>query len=374
MRLPLGPTARLAQKEFRQIFRDPMMVRLIFIMPLIQLFVLGYAVSLDLKGVRLGMLDEDRSAASRRLARAVIETETFKPGPPVNSAAELRDQLIEGRADLCLHFAPGFGRDLERGDARAALVIDGRNSAQAGQALAQAQAILAREAACLAAEERGAPLRASGARLETLFLYNPELVSRFNMVPAIVVVLITVISAMLTSMTVVREKELGTLEQLLVSPLTPRQLVLGKTIPLAVLAYGELALAATVAVLWYRLPLAGSVPLLAGAVFLYLLVTLGGGLLASTVSHTQQQAVFTVWFCLVFGILLSGFFFPVSNMPAALRWLTWLNPMRFVIEIVRGIFLKGSGTADLWPQLAMLALHGATVFSLALWRFRKRIA
>jgi len=367
-----GPVRRLAQKEFRQIFRDKVMVRLIFIMPIVQLFVLGYAVTLDLKGVRLSVLDEDGGPAARRLARAVVETETFAPGPVAGSEAELRDHLVAGRADLGLRLPAGLGRDLEEGRGRAALIVDGRNSAQAGQALAQAQAILGREAARLE-RERGAAPPTAGVVLAPLYLYNPELVSRFHMVPAIVVVLVTVISAMLTSMTVVREKELGTLEQLLVTPLTPRQLVLGKTLPLALLTYGELALATTVAVLWYRLPLAGSVPLLAGAVLLYLLVTLGGGLLASTVSHTQQQAVFTVWFFLVFGILLSGFFFPVSNMPEVLRWLTWLNPMRFVVEIVRGIFLKGSGAADLWPQLAMLALHGGTVFGLALWRFRKRI-
>ncbi|MDP2359967.1 MAG: ABC transporter permease [bacterium] len=363
----------LIVKEFRQIFRDPMMVRLIVFMPIIQLFVLGYAVSFDLKGVRLSVLDEDGSASSRRLAAAVLQTETFRPGPVAAHPREIEHLLVTGRTDIALHLPAGFQRDQERGRAVLGLTVDGRNSAQAGQALAQIQAILQLEARRASREATGrAP--AGGIRLATLFLYNPELVSRFQMVPAIVVVLVTVISAMLTSMTVVREKELGTLEQLLVSPLTPLQLVLGKTLPLALLSFGELALATTVAVLWYQLPLAGSVPLLGGAFLLYLLVTLGGGLLASTVSGTQQQAMFTVWFFLVFAILLSGFFFPVANMPEALIWLTWLNPMRFIIEIVRGIFLKGSGAADLWPQLAMLALHGTAFFSLAIWRFRKRLA
>lgn len=370
----MGPTGRLVQKEFRQIFRGPMMLRLILIMPIIQLFVLGYAVSLDLKGVRMSVLDPEPGPLTRRLARVVWETETFRPGPPVGSPGQAEELLVQGRTDLVLRFPRGLEQDLERGRASLGVILDGRNSSQAGQALAQVQAILRQEEQRIRAERRGADPARSGVQVSTLFLYNPELVSKHQMVPAIVVVLITVISAMLTGMTVVREKELGTLEQLLVSPLTPRQLVLGKTIPLAVLAFGELLLAATVAVLWYKLPLEGSIVLLAAAVFLYLLVTLGGGLLASTVSSTQQQAIFTVWFFLVFGILLSGFFFPVANMPQALRWLTWLNPMRFVIEIVRGIFLKGSGLTDLWIQLLMLGVHGGGMFGLALWRFRKRIA
>lgn len=369
----MGPIGRLVQKEFRQIRRDPMMLRLILIMPLIQLFVLGYAVSLDLKGVRVSVLDPAPGPTSRRLAAALLESETFRPGPSVHSPAQAEWLLVEGRTDLVLRFPPRLERDFQRGRAGLGILLDGRNSAQAGQALAQAQAILRQEEQRLRAEQAGAR-ELPGVRLATLFLYNPELVSRFQMVPAIVVVLITVISAMLTGMTVVREQELGTLEQLLVSPLSPRQLVLGKTIPLAILSYGELLLATGIAVLWYRLPLVGSIPLLALAVFLYLLVTLGGGLLASTVSSTQQQAIFTVWFFLVFGILLSGFFFPVANMPQALRWLTWLNPMRFVIEIVRGIFLKGSGLADLWSQLLILTVHGCGMFGLALWRFRKTVA
>jgi len=369
----MGPTARLVQKEFRQIFRDPLMVRLILVMPIIQLFVLGYAVSLDLKGVRVSVLDPAPGPVTRQLAQAVWETETFTPGPPASSPAVAAELLVQGRTDVVLHFPVGLERDMRRGHGTMGISLDGRNSAQAGQALAQAQAVLDLEAGKVAARWKGAPPRAKGVTLRTLYLYNPELVSRHQMVPAITVLLITIISAMLTGMSVVREKELGTLEQLLVSPLTPRQLVLGKTIPLAILAYGELTLATTIALLWFHLPLTGSVPLLAVAVFLYLLVTLGGGLLASTVSSTQQQAIFTVWFFLVFSILLSGFFFPVANMPQALRWLTWLNPMRFVIEIVRGIYLKGSGPGDLALQMGLLALHGTAVFSLALWRFRKRV-
>lgn len=368
----MGPVGRMVQKEFRQIFRDPTMVRMILAMPLVQLMVLGYAVSLDLKGVRVGVLDEDRSATGRRLVEAVHACDTFVPGPSVASHDELAQRLLRGETDLVLELPAGWAEDLRAGRARLGLAVDGRNSSQAGQAAGQLAELAALELGRVAAEEPGPPRAAPGrTAIAPLYLYNPALVSRYNMVPGVVVVLITVISAMLTGMTVVRERELGTLEQLMVTPLRPWQLVVGKTLPLALLSYFELVVAAALAVLWFRLPLVGSVPLLAFAVGLYLLVTLGGGLLASTVSRTQQQAVFTVWFFLVFGILLSGFFFPVANMPQALRWITFANPMRYIIEIVRGIFLKGSGAVDLWPQLAALGGLGLASYGLALARFRK---
>ena len=371
----MGPIHHLIQKEFHQIFHNPMMVRLIFLMPIIQLFVLGFALSLDLKGVRVSVLDHEHSALTRRVEQTILASETFVPGPVASSPRELDSLLVHGHTDLGLWLPVDWSpRAVRRDPTPAGLYLDGRNSSQAGQAAGQVMQILADERLQPGLPPDG-PSRADAGRvsLKPLFLYNPELISRYNMVPGIVVVLITVISAMLTGMTVVREKELGTLEQLLVSPLTPWQLVLGKTLPLAILAYGELALATTVDVIGFQLPLEGSVLLLADAVGLYLLVTIGGGLLASTVSRTQQQAVFTVWFFLIFAILLSGFFFPVANMPWALRWLTLFNPMRYAVEIVRGIFLKAAGPADLWPQLLALAVLGVISFSLAVWRFRKRL-
>lgn len=368
----MGPVARLVQKELRQIRRDPMIVRMILVMPIVQLLVLGYAVSLDLKGVRVSVLDEANSAASRRLVEAVLACETFVPGPAVASTDEIQFRLQHGTTDLALHVPVDHGRASLGETAELGVAIDGRNSAQAGQAAGQLAELVALQASREAAHMPGAWRPTPGrATLKPLHLYNPELKSRFNMVPGIVVLLITVLSAMLVGMTVVRERELGTLEQLRVTPLKPWQLALGKTLPLALVCYGELALATVFAVFWFRLPLVGSVPLLALAVLLYLLTTLGGGLLASTVSRTQQQAVFTVWFFLVFGILLSGFFFPVANMPPALHWITFANPMRWILEVVRGIFLKGSGLADLWPQFAALAAIGSASYGAALWRFRR---
>ena len=223
---------------------------------------------------------------------------------------------------------------------------------------------MAREAGVVAI---GPPLRS-----HTRFFYNPELVSRYYMVPGILVILVTIVSALLTSMAVVREKEIGTLEQLLVTPLKTGHLIAGKIIPFAILSYATLALATFEAVLVFHVPIAGSLGLLAVAMAAYLLVTLGGGLLASTVSSTQQQAMFTAWFFLVFGILMSGFFYPVANMPPWAQTLTLLNPMRYIMSIVRGILLKGAGAGDIAQDFVRLLVLGVVTFSLAVVRFRKR--
>jgi len=204
------------------------------------------------------------------------------------------------------------------------------------------------------------------------YFYNPTLESRYYMIPGILVLLITLISAFLTGMAVVKEKELGTLEQLMVSPLSPAQLIIGKTVPFVILAYFELTVAATFAIWWFNLPLVGSISLLAVCALVYLLVTLGIGLLVSTISNTQQQAMFTIWFFLVFGILMSGFFFPVENMPLTIQKITYINPLRYFIEIIRGIFLRGATLDDVLPNLLPLLGIGLVIFSTAILRFRKR--
>ena len=361
------------QKEFRQVFRDRAMLRIIFVVPLLQLFVFAYATNTDLRRVRVAVLDEDRSGASRRLADAFPATQEFVPGPRARDVRELESFLRRGAADLALHIPRDYERDLLLGRVPAVgLTVDGTNSSLAGRATGYATTIVRREAARWRAEASPAAGGRVPIEAVTRFFYNPELESRYYMVPAILVLLVTVISALLTGMSVVREKEIGTLEQLQVSPLKPAQIIAGKTIPYAVIAFFELALATTIAVFAFRLPLAGSLPVFALGAAVYLLVTLGIGLLASTVSSTQQQAMFAVWFFLVFGILMSGFFYPIDNMPAWARELTRVNPLRYMMNIVRGVFLKGAGFADLRQDLAVLAGLGLTVFSAAVLRFRKR--
>lgn len=377
------------RKEFRQVFRDHAMVRIIFVVPMVQLFVFAYATNTDLRNVRYAVLDEDHTEASRDLVAAFRATREFVPGPVAANGQELEDFLLHGDAEIALRIPRNYARDLLRGASpEVAVNVDGTNSSRAGRAAGYAGTIIRAETARFLAsspaaagsagsDAAAAPGIASPApRIQgiTRFFYNPELESRYYMVPAILVLLVTVISALLTGMAVVREREIGTLDQLLVSPLKPAQIIAGKTIPFAIIAFFEFAVTTTVAVLWFGLPLVGSIPVLLLGGMIYLLVTLGVGLLASTVSSTQQQAMFVVWFFLVFGILMSGFFYPVDNMPAWARELTRVNPLRYMMNIVRGVFLKGSGFADLKGDLAMLLALGLAVFSAAVFRFRKRAA
>ncbi|MFO7653836.1 MAG: ABC transporter permease [Candidatus Krumholzibacteriia bacterium] len=373
----------LVRKEFRQILRDRAMLRMIFLMPVVQLFVFSYAANLDLENVSVARLDEDRTPASRQLLAAFDQSDVFVAGPAASTPEELAGHLLHEDARVAVWIPADFAVDLAAGRTPpVALTLDGQNSSLAGRAASYAGDLIAREMDRMRAEAAvdgtiggtnsgGLP----PPRIEkiTRFFYNPQLESRFFMVPGILVVLITVISALLTGMAVVREKEIGTLEQLLVSPISAPQLIAGKTIPFVIISYFELVFAGTIAVLWFRVPLEGSLFLLAVAALAYLLVTLGMGLLASVVSTTQQQAMFTVWFFLVFSILMSGFFFPVENMPGWAQALTLANPMRWILEIVRGVFLKGAGFADLWPQLATLSVMGVAVFLAAALQFGRRL-
>jgi len=364
--------AFLIRKEFLQIRRDPAILRLIFAVPVLQLMVLGYAANLDLERVPVSFLDQDRTAGSRSLEDAFLATTTFVPGPPASSPEELQSLLDHDRADLTVWIPRHYARDLAAGrTVPVGIAVDGINSASAGKAAGYASRIVQEEARRLAAA-RGLAPRGRTVTAATRFFYNPELVSRIYMVPGILVILVTIVSAMLTGMAVVREKEIGTLEQLMVTPLRAGHLVAGKTLPFALLSYLTLTIATTLGVLWFHLPINGSLVLLAGSMAAYLLVTLGVGLLASTVSSTQQQAMFTVWFFLIFGILMSGFFYPIANMPHWARMLTYANPMRYIMAIVRGIFLKGASAADLWPQIAALAGIGVVVFTAAVRGFAKQ--
>jgi len=378
----LRPIPFIVRKEFRQLFRDRALVGIVVFVPLVQLFLFGYAANTDLVDVRVALLDQDRSPESRALADAFYSSDVFVPGPPAASPGDLERFLVQREADVSIWIPPGYGertasfarRSLtgtgDRGEAGAqvGVLVDGTNSSLAGRAAAYAAWIISQAASPPGAAQT-APLAA-----RSRFFYNPELRSRDYMVPGIVVLIVTIISGLLTGMAVVREREIGTLEQLMVSPLTPGQLIAGKTIPFAILAFLDLALATLVAVLWFRLPFEGSAWLLAAGALVYLLVTLGLGLLASTVSSTQQQAMFTLWFFLIFAILMSGFFYPIENMPPGIRWLTYADPLRYMMKIVRGVFLRGATFADLWPQFAALGGMGLVIFSAAVWRFRKRVA
>jgi ABC-2 type transport system permease protein len=357
----MGALGCLVRKEFQQLRRDKAMLRLVLVVPLVQLLVLSYALNNDLRNVKVSVLDEDRTPLSREIADALWESDVFVPGPSLASGDQLTAALQRGQTSVAVRIPRGFANDVAQGLSPAlGLHVDGTNSSIAGRAAGYAESIIA-----------GVAAGSASRRAEVRFFYNPELESRLYMVPGIIVMLVTLISALVTGMAVVREKELGTLEQVQVTPLSSLQFVAGKALPFGLIALFDLILATTFAMAWFHVPLTGSPWVLLLGVLLYLTVTLSLGLLASVVSQTQQQAMFTVWFFLVFAIMLSGFFFPVQNMPAWAQAVTWINPMRFFMTIIRRVLLTGAGFADLVRELVVLGAMGLVVFTSAVVAFRR---
>jgi len=365
--------AEMLRKELRQIFRDPQLYRILFVAPLVQLLVFGYAVSTDVRHTRTFVVDHDGGAASRELLAAFTANGAFDVVGRSQREADLVAALDHGRAAAGLVIPPGYGRDLAAGRATVQLVVDGTSSNVATVALGHAQAIAAAHGARVSAAAAGGGAPAPPLELRDRAWYNPELRSRDYNVPAVVGVLLFLVCLLLTALAVVREREIGTLEQLMVTPLRPLELVAGKALPFALIGLVDLVLVTLLAVLWFRVPFAGSPLVLLLATVVFLLSGLGMGLLISTVSKTQQEAFMSSYLVLVPAILLSGFMFPVDSMPPLFRWVSLANPLRHYLEIVRGVFLKGVGLERLWPQhLALLAL-GALFLGLAGGRFRKRI-
>lgn len=369
--------AGLVKKELLQIRRDPRLWRILVIAPIIQLMVFGYAVSTDVRHTATFLVDQDRSRDSRELVEAFTAAGYFEVVGLSDSPRDLVAALDGGEATVGLVIPPGFAAALARRAATVQLLVDGTNSNVATVALGYAEGILTAfgvERAGLAGGAAGTtPMPGGPVALQERAWYNPSLESRNYNVPAVVGTLMMLVALLLTALAIVREREIGTLEQLMVSPLSPGELIAGKTIPFALIALFDLALVTTVAILWFGVPFRGSFPVLLLASLLFLLPALGTGLLISTVSATQQEAFLTTFLTFMPTILLSGFLFPVSAMPRVFQWIALANPLTHYLEIVRGVFLKGTGLAVLWPQhLALLGL-GTLLLALAARRFEKRV-
>jgi ABC-2 type transport system permease protein len=358
----------LVRKEVRQMFRDPRMARLIFIAPVLQLVVFGYAVTTDVRHTPLRVVDLDRTSESRALVDAFTASGYFRLESYAARPADLRRTLDRGDAIIALEIPKDFARDLHSGRGRVQVLVDGTSTNTASLAQGYAARIVAAYGA------RYGPTGGGGVDLRTQIWYNPNLESRVYNVPATAGVIIMLMCLMLTSLAIVRERELGTLEQLMVSPLRPAELILGKTLPVVLVALVDLLLVSLVATLWFDIPIRGSLTLLLGSSVCYVLAGLGLGLLVSTISSTQQEAFMTMYLVFLPAMLLSGFMFPVSSMPGGFQAVTLINPIRFFLEVVRGIFLKGAGLASLWPQLITLFIMGIVALGFATKRFRKRIA
>jgi ABC-2 type transport system permease protein len=375
----------LVRKEFVELRRTPRLIGLIVVAPILQLTLLGYAATTDVRNVPVVVVDGDRSARSRQLIERFSASPYFQVVGEELDPRAVDDDLARGRAWLAIVVPTGFEASLAgRGASgiRVQVLADGTDANSSGVALAYASALIsefgtdvrADEGASNAGQAAGAVTR-SGAAIEprVRVWFNAQLESKDFMLPGVVAILLLVITTSLSSMAIVRERELGTLEQLNVTPLGRWELILGKLLPYALVGFVDVLLVLTVAVFWFEVPLRGSVWLLLGASVIYLLCTLGLGLFVSTISATQQQAMMTAtFFFLVPMMYLSGFIFPIENMPRVIQAITVVIPLRYFLVIVRGIFLKGVGWDVLWPQFAALATWGMTMLALAAVRSRKR--
>ena len=364
----------LMWKEFLELRRSPRLLGLIIVAPVIQLTMLGYAATTDITNVPIVVVDGDRTPRSRQLLERFAASPHFDVIAEVIHPADVAPFLARGRAWLAVVVPPGFGSALERGQPVALrqvqVIADGTDANSSGVALAYATGLVGDYGAAVAAE-RGAGRPPIEARVRVWF--NPELESRDFMVPGVIALLLLVITANLSSMAIVREREIGTLEQLNVTPLGRWELILGKLLPYAVVGFIDVLLVMAVAIHWFEVPFEGSVGMLLAGSLAYLLCTLGLGLFVSTISATQQQAMMTsTFFFLVPMIYLSGFIFPIENMPAVIQWATTVIPLRYFLVIVRGVFLKGVGWDVLWPQMAALVAWGTAVLVLAALRSRKQ--
>lgn len=362
----------LLRKEWRQLFRDPKTKRIIFISPVIQLLLFGYAVTTDVNRVSTMIVDHDRTQASRALEDALTAGGYFRIVERSDNSDAIQQALDAGNARIAVEIPPGFAADLAAGrGATVQVLVDGTNSNTGTVAQGYVTRIVQRFGQQWAAEHGQAV--AGGVDYRTRAWYNPDLASRVYNVPAVVGALLLLMCLLLTALAVVRERELGTLEQLLVSPLTPQELMLGKTLPVALVALIDLAIVSTVAIAWFNVPFRGSVlALLLGAV-LYILASLGVGLLISTVSHTQQEAFMGMFLLILPALILSGFMYPIHTMPQAFQWLTVLNPVRWFLEIVRALFLKGTTIAELWRQYLMVTIYAVGSLAAATWRFKRSV-
>ena len=377
----------MIRKEFIQTFREPRMRVMLIMPPLIQLLIYGYAVNLDVDTARIAWMDQDRTPESRELESQFEGSGRFQIVANPTGEKGMQDLLDRGKVDGVVRVMPGFAHDLERGrNTSVQVLLDGTNSntasivsAYAGQTILRyaSQVMDQRQRNKLVAGTMAAkgPISAAVPQVdsESRVWFNPDLRSRKYFVPGVIVNIIMLVTLSLTALAIVREKEIGTMEQLMVTPITPTELILGKTLPFVVIGFWDMVLVVVASLLIFHVPFAGNFGTLCLAAFFFILTSLGAGLFLSTVSKTQQQANMSTFLFFQPFMMLSGFTFPIRNMPIAVQYFTYLNPMRYFLEIVRGIFLKGSGIETLWPQMLALAALGTVVLTLSVKRFHKHM-
>lgn len=366
----------IIKKEFLQIRRDRAMIGIIFVVPVIQLIILGYVISSEVKNLQTVICDLDKSPQSREFISKIENSGYFIIHKHDDRYQGADHYLDSGQAHVVVVIPNHFGRSVSSGrSSTLQVLLDGQNTNSATIALSYIRGILIDFAADkMDVFARRLQVQPVTIEAQTRFWYNPDLQYSDYMVPGIAAFLLTIITTLLSAMGLVREREIGTLEQLSVTPVKKHQLLIGKIIPFAILGFLELAIALIFAKIWYDIPLQGNLAVFALFTLIYLFTTLGLGLLISASAQTQQQALFMSWFFMVFALLMSGFIFPIENMPPIAQYISYLNPLRYFILVVREILIKGAGLAQLYEQGLVLVLFGATIFSFAVMRYKERLS
>ena len=378
----------ILRKEFIQALREPRMRFLLFMPPLIQLLVFGYAVTLDVDHAHIAWMDMDRTPESRALLARFEGSGRFDVVATPRNEQETQSVLDRGQVHAVVRVLPGFARDLARGRAtEVQVLLDGTNSNTASLVSAYAQQVIAAYSSDVMTGQTKnqqtikVAIRGPGvartvltpAAPESRVWFNPDLHSRNYFVPGVAANILLMVTLMLTSQAIIREKEIGTMEQLMVTPMRPIELMLGKTLPFAIVGLVNMLVITGGALLIFHVPFRGNFFLLMFCAMLILMTSLGAGLFLSTISQTQQQANMGSFFFTTPAFMLSGFMFPIRNMPVAVQYFAYLNPLRYFMEIVRGIFLKGIGITVLWPQMLCLFVYGTAILGLSAARFRKTL-
>ncbi len=367
----------LIRKEFIQLWRDKRLLALIVVLPLVQMVLLGYAFNNDIRDMPMAVFDQSHTAESRALLEAYQATDFFQLAYAVGSDAELQQLIEENRVAAALVIPPDYAAQRQRGQADVAFILDGSDASRAATALSAAQLIAQSHATGLLVEK----LQSSGLGLKlqppvevhTTVWYNPDMISSYFMIPGVIAMILFAITAILTASSVVRERERGTIEQLIVTPIRPWELVVGKIVPYVIMSLFAAFEVIALGHWWFGVPIRSSLLVIALVCALFLLSGLGIGLLASTIANTQQEATLTVFMTLLPGIFLSGFLFPLDNMPRFLQLISYAIPMRYFLQIIRVLLLKGVGLASVRADVFAMLVFGIGIMALAARRFRKSL-
>ena len=367
----------IVRKEFIQIFRDTRTLVMILVIPIMQLFLLGYSATNDVRNIPLAVLDQSRSPESRALLDSYRAADYFRIAYTVTSEAEIEALISRGDARAAVIIPPDYAQRLADGNAQVAFILDGSDPTSASTALSAAQLISQAHAVNLLAENfsrTGMTLRVQQpVTVHTTVWYNPDMVSAYFMIPGVIGMVLFAIAAILTATSVVRERERGTIEQLIVTPIRPWELIVGKLMPYVILGFFNTIEVLAVGHWWFGMPIRGNLGLIILLSLNFLATGLGIGLFASTIANTQQEAMLTVWMTLLPSIFVSGFFFPLEAMPTFLQWVSYLMPLRYYLVILRSLLLKGVGLEMIRTDVLAMTLFAVGIMTAAALRFRKRL-